>query len=136
MGERRHDGFGEKGPRDAVCECAPVVAVITSHSMAQLGIGVQAPALRREDSCPDKRGVIEAVVRCQQNLSRVDNGGSCVFALRAAKFGTTQGMRLVCWPSEFCFVLFVLRRPATWQETPRCLFPLSMVLFDPNSCRT
>src|ERR1700730_3457912 len=39
------------------------------------------------------------------NFSWVDSGGSCVLALTAPKFGTSQNIRLVCWPwvSSFLF---------------------------------
>ena len=35
-----------------------------------------------------------------ENFSRVDNGGSCVLAFTAPKFGTTPNIRFVCLPSE------------------------------------
>src|ERR1700687_6238859 len=38
------------------------------------------------------------------NFSRVDSGGSCVWALTAAKLGTSQNIRLVCWPWESSFL--------------------------------
>src|ERR1700676_2191913 len=38
------------------------------------------------------------------NFSRVDSGGSCVCALTAAKLGTSQNIRLVCWPWESSFL--------------------------------
>src|SRR5437879_5473692 len=38
------------------------------------------------------------------NFSWVDNGGSCVFAFTAPKFGTTQNIRLVCSPSISSFL--------------------------------
>src|ERR1700737_698375 len=37
------------------------------------------------------------------NFSRVDSGGSCVWALTAAKLGTSQNIRLVCWPGNWLF---------------------------------
>src|ERR1700692_2207803 len=40
------------------------------------------------------------------NFSRVDSGGSCVCALTAAKFGTSQNIRLVCWPGESSFLFW------------------------------
>src|ERR1700730_14029550 len=40
------------------------------------------------------------------NFSRVDSGGSCVCALTAAKLGTSQNIRLVCWPWESSFLFW------------------------------
>lgn len=68
MSDHRDDGFGEIGSGNSVNECAPVIPAIACESTAESGIGVESVALEGDDSCPDERGVVEAVVIGEHKL--------------------------------------------------------------------
>src|SRR6202049_1467738 len=96
--DRGDNGFGKKSPRYAVREGAPIIASITGDSVAQFRIGIQGHGLCGKDSGPGKRGVIQhAIVRGEYELLAGGKRWKLRIGFTAAKLGTRQKIRLLCW---------------------------------------
>src|SRR5579859_7762 len=102
--DRGDNRFGEESPRCSVRKSAPVITAITGGPMTQFRVGTQRQCLPSENSGPNERRIIYAVVHGQHEFLL---GG------KRGKLGVcTYGCKIRNHP-----------------ENPLCLFAFGIVFF-------